>query len=198
MRQETGSNPISNNKVVSIQVKLGGRSFSADKIAIDQDVTAIECIVDTPRVTLAPRQEVSPNSAEELLHIVGKGCCSNEISICSEPQNDIVAVIAIDEKAYETITEKWGSRVRFSSPLLDMRHCDEDCLTIDMRENVCYIRLFDGGLQRAEAFEVDSTEDVLYYANEWLDEEWDTPIYIKGDKAAAKLLRKYVKEVICE
>ena len=198
MRQETGSNPISNNKEVSIQVKLGGRSFSADKIAIAEDVTAIECIVDTPRVTLAPSQEVSPHSAEELLHVVGKGCCSNEICICTEPHNDIVAVIAIDESAHKAITERWGSRVRFSSPLLDMRHSDEDCLTIDMGENVCYIRLFDGGLQRAEAFEVTTPEDVLYFADEWLDEEWDTPIYIKGDKAVAKLLRKYVKEVICE
>ena len=38
MRQETGSNPNSASKKVSIQVKLGGHSFSTDKIVVAEDV----------------------------------------------------------------------------------------------------------------------------------------------------------------
>ena len=199
MRQETGSNPISTNKKVSIQVKLGGRSFSADNIAATEGDRNVEFVIDTPRVTLAPRNEVSLDNASKLLDIVGKACLSNEQSVCSELQADIVAVMAIDCDALNSIIEKWGSRAAFSSPLLDMRHSDDYALTIDCTDNVCYMRLFDEGLRRAEAYATTAPEDVLYHVTEWLDnEEWDTPIYIKGSKATAKLLRKYFKQVTCE
>ena len=199
MRQETGSNPISTNKKVSIQVKLGGLSFSAEKVAINESVESIEAIIDTPRVTLAPREEISLNTAGELLRIVGKPCRTNEQSVCSELQADIVAIMAIDCDALHSIVEKWGSRATFSSPLLDMRHSDDYALTIDCTDNVCYMRLFDEGLQRAEAYSFATPEDVLYLVTEWLDdEEWETPIYIKGSKVVAKLLRKYFNQVICE
>ena len=199
MRQETGSNPISTNKKVSIQVKLGGRSFSADNFAAAEEATSVEFVIDTPRVTLAPRGEVSLDNAAELLRIVGKGCLDNEQSVCSELQANIVAVMAIDSKALNAIVEKWGSRATFSSPLLDMRHSDDYALTIDCSDNVCYMRLFDEGLRHAEAYATTAPEDVLYHVTEWLDhEEWETPIYIKGSKATAKLLRKYFKQVTCE
>lgn len=198
MRQETGSNPILTDKKVSIQVTLGGRSFSADKIAIESDVTAIDVVIDTPRVTLVPRNEVSLDNASELLRVVGKPCLLNEQSVCSELQAEIVAVMAIDSNALASIVEKWGSRATFLSPLLDMRHNDEDCLTIDLSDKVCYMRLFEEGLQRAEAFDATTPEDVLYFVTEWLDEGWDTPIYIKGSKVVAKLLRNYFKRVVCE
>ena len=197
MRQETGSNPISVNKKVSIQVKLGGRSFSADNTTVAEDIEQVEIVVDTPRVTLAPREEVSLDTASKLLEIAGKPCRINEQSVCSELQADIVAIMAIDCDALTAIIEKWGSKASFTSPLLDMRHSDEKCLTIDISENVCYMRLFDDGLQRAEAFDATTPEDVLYLATELADSGL-TPIYIKGGKAAAKLLHKYYKRVICE
>lgn len=197
MRQVTGSNPISTDKKVSIQVKLGGRSFSANDITIAEDVKQIEVIVDTPRVTLVPREEVALDTASELLRIIGKPCHINEQSVCSELQNDIVAVMAIDCNALASIVGKWGSRATFVSPLLDMRHSDEKCLTIDATDKVCYLHLYNDGLRRAEAFDATTSEDVLYLATEWLDNR-TTPIYIKGSKTTAKLLRKYFKRVVCE
>ena len=197
MRQETGSNPISSNKKVSIQVKLGGRYFSVHNTIITDDVEHIEVVIDTPRVTLAPRSEVSLNTASELLRIVGKSCRSNEQSVCSELQADIVAIMAIDSKALEDIIKEWGGRVSFTTPLLDMRHSEESCLTIDATDRVCYMRLFDGGLQRGEAYEATTAEDVLYLATEWLNNR-NIPIYIKGSGDIVKLLSKYFKQVICE
>ncbi|MBQ5648143.1 MAG: hypothetical protein IIV16_03360 [Alistipes sp.] len=197
MRQVTGSNPIPTNKKVSIQVKLGGRSFSADNFAAREDVEQVEFVIDTPRVVLAPRAEVSLDTASELLRIIDKPCRSNEQSVCSELQADIVAVMAIDNDALAAIINKWGSRASFTSPLLDMRHCEESCLTIDASEKVCYMRLFDNGLQRAEAFTATTPEDILYVVAEWISNN-KTPIYIKGNKATAKHLRKYFKRVICE
>ncbi len=198
MRQETGSNPNSADKKVSIQVKLGGHSFSADKIVVAEDVERVEFIIDTPRVTLAPREEIALDTASELLRLVGKPCRINEQSVCSELQSDIVAVMAIDNQALNAIIERWGSRASFSSPLLDMRHSEENCLTIDVADKVSYLRLFNNGLQRAEAFDATTPEDTLYLVNEWLGNDKTTPIYIKGGKECAKLLRKYYKQVICE
>jgi hypothetical protein len=79
-----------------------------------------------------------------------------------------------------------------------MRHSEEECLTVDATDKVCYLRLFRSGLQRAEAFEATTSEDVLYLVTEWLDNN-ATPIYIKGSAEVVKLLRKYYKQVIiCE
>ena len=198
MRQETGSSPILSNKKVSIQVKLGGHSFSTDKIVVAEDVERVEFIIDTPRVTLAPREEIALDTASELLRLVGKPCRINEQSVCSELQSDIVAVMAIDNQALNAIIERWGSRASFTSPLLDMRHSEENCLTIDVADKVSYLRLFNNGLQRAEAFDATTPEDTLYLVNEWLGNDKTTPIYIKGGKECAKLLHKYYKQVICE
>ena len=183
---------------MSIQVKLGGHSFSADKIVVAEDVERVEFIIDTPRVTLAPCEEIALDTASELLRLVGKPCRINEQSVCSELQSDIVAVMAIDNQALNAIIERWGSRASFSSPLLDMRHSEENCLTIDVADKVSYLRLFNNGLQRAEAFDATTPEDTLYLVNEWLGNDKTTPIYIKGGKECAKLLRKYYKQVICE
>ena len=197
MRQETGSNPQQATKKVSIQVKLGGRSFSADNYVVADDIAQVEFIIDTPRVTLAPSDWIEQYGCEATLREGGKASLSNESCVCSDIQAEIVAAIAIDCAAHDAIVEKWGSRTSFTSPLLNMRHSDKHCLTIDASEHVCYIRLFENGLQRAEAYDISTEEDILYLASEWLEGN-DIPIYIKGNAEAAKLLRKYYKHVICE
>lgn len=198
MRQETGSNLNLADKKVSIQVKLGGLSFSTERVAVAEGAKHVEFVIDTPRVILAPREEVSLDTAGELLRLVGKPCHSNEQSVCSELQSDIVAIMAIDTNALSAIVERWGSRASFTSPLLDMRHNEENCLTINATDKVCYLRLFNGGLQRAEAYDATTPEDILYLVNEWLNNDKATPIYIKGNEECIKLLRKYYKHVICE
>ena len=197
MRLETGSNLTIDNKKVSIQVKLGGRYFSADNIALPERTEHVEFVVDTPRVILAPRSEVSLDTAGDLLRIAGKACRSNEQSVCSELQADIVAVMAIDSAALRSIAALDGVAISFTTPLLDMRHCNEHCLTMDVAGNLCYARLFDNGMRCAEAFDVANSDDILYIATEWLDNR-DIPIYIKGATDAVKVLRKYYKRVICE
>ena len=197
MRLETGSNPQQATKKVSIQVKLGGRSFSADNYVIAEDVEQVEFVIDTPRVTLAPNDWLQQYGCAETLRASERAILSNEKCVYSDQQTEIVAVIAIDKSAHDAIIEKWGSRATFSSPLLDMRHSDKCCLTIDASEKVCYIRLFENGLQRAEAYDISADEDILYLASEWLNGS-DVPIYIKGNSKAVKLLRKYYKHVICE
>ena len=197
MRQETGSNSQSGNNKVSIQVKLGGLSFSAESVAVTEGAE-VEFVIETPRVILAPREEVSLDNADQLLALAGKPCRSNEQSVCSELQADIVAVMALDREALASIVERWGGRLSFSSPLLDMRHSDESCLTVDMGEKVCYIRHFDSGLRYARALECSTADDLLYYVAEVVQGRKELPIYIKGGEGAVKVLRRYFKRVICE
>lgn len=181
---------------VSIQLPLGGHSLSPENLPAT-DAASVEVVVDTHKVTLAPREEVSLDTAADLLRIVGKGCSHLECTVCSELQADIVAVMAIDNKALTAVVEQYGSRATFVSPLLDMRHSDRVCLTLDVSRNVCYMRMFDKGLQRAEAYEIASADDVLYYVSQWVGKK-RVAIYIKGDKGVAKLLKKYYKRVVCE
>ncbi len=198
MRQETGSNLTIDNKKVSIQVKLGGLSFSAESVAVAESADIVEFVIDTPRVTLAPREVVSLDTATDLLRLAGKPCRIGEQSVCSELQADIVAIMAIDHKALTAIVEKWGGCASFTSPLLDMRHNNENCITIDATDTVCYIRHFEEGLQYAEAVEYNGAEDILYYTTVRASGRADIPIYIKGSAKVAQLLRKYYKRVICE
>ena len=200
MRQETGSSINSNYKKVSIQVKLGGLSFSANKVCAS-DAKQLLFVIDTPRVTLVPREDVTLDNAAELLRIAGKECRLNEQTVCSELQDDIVAIMAIDKEALASITERWGSQASFTSPLLDMSHSEEACLSINASEKVCYIRHFGEGMRllRAEAFESTTPEDILYLVAKWIGSN-DIPIYIdkSGDCSSAKLLSKYYKRVKCE
>lgn len=186
------------NKKVSIQLSLGGHSFSKDILpkGIDE-AEVVEVIVSTPRVTLAPREEVSLDTAEQLLQLVGRRCLDGEVSVCSELQEDIVAVMAIERTTLEYIVERFGSKAKFNSPLLDMRHSEERCLTVDWCDEVCYMRLFDGGLQRAEAIPMATADDLLYNIVEWIGDN-EMPIYIKGERKVAKLLARYFERVVCE
>ena len=181
---------------VSSQLPLCGHSFSLDSLPAD-DVAMVEVVVDTHKVVLAPREEVSLEVAADLLQVAGKGCSRLEHSVCSELQADVVAVMAIDAEVLAAIVARYEARTSFTSPLLDMRHSGERCLTRDVSQGVCYMRLFDGGLQRAEAYAISSADDILYYVNSWVGCN-DIKIYIKGKRDIAKLLKKYYKYIVCE
>ena len=200
MRQETGSNPNSAYKKVSIQVKLGGRSFSAGKVSA-ADAKQLLFEIDTPRVTLVPREDIKLETMGEFLRLAGRACRLNEEAVYSELQDDIVAIIAIDKDALASIRERWGTRASFTTPLLDMSHSEEESLSISVSEKVCYMRLFGEGMkfQRAEAFEVTTPEDILHLTTKWIGSN-DIPIYIdkSGDCSSVKLLSKYYKRVKCE
>ena len=77
MRLETGSNIDSGYKKVSIQVKLGGLSFSASKVCAS-DAKQLLFVIDTPRkrsrVATPGRQRVPPERADRMQRIAGRHC----------------------------------------------------------------------------------------------------------------------------
>lgn len=203
MKQVTGSNQYPLYKDVSIQFTLGGHSFSA--LNLPQEVVESEQRVlfeiATPRVTLVPHTAFDNAIAADYLAAVGLACRAGEVTVCSEMQAPMVAVMAIDKHLLDQIVATLGKRACFASPLLDESHDNHNCLYVQMVEGVCFARLINNGLQIAEAWEAKTAEDALYGVAKLyqaIPNCQNIPIYIKGNAEVAKLLKKYFKEVVCE
>jgi len=203
MKQETGNNISARQNDVSIQLKLGGHSFSAASLASDtaNDDTGISFIVETHKVTLVPRKAFDESCAANYLSAVGLSCADDETVVCSEMQADTIAVMAVARKALSEIIDKFGTRAKFTTPLLCSDHDDNRNIYIRIIDGVAYFRVFDNGLQAAEAIKTVSDDDILYYTiriGKALNFGKDSVIYIKGSASAAKLVKRYFKNVTCE
>ena len=200
MRQVTGRSSNNSTTKASIRLASGGRFFSAsmcNNVAENGDVVVM---VDTPRTTLVTPQIAAELSSETILAINGQSQLPNEVAVFSSVVDDKVAVIAVDKNAYEQLSARFGDRLYFTSPLLSTEHAEQMAMTIEVAQNVYYIRLYNNGLQVAEALELYTAEELLYYVANILDiTAVKIPyIYIKGaEKDTVKLLKKYYK-VICE
>ncbi len=201
MKQETGNNLSAPQNDVSIQLKLGGHSFSAASLASVPDDADITFIVETHKATLVPKQVFDESMAADYLAAVGLSCAADETAVCSDMQAETIAVMAINKSALSEIAGMFGARAGFTSPLLCSDHDGSRNMSIQIIEGVAYFRAFDNGLQAAEAIRIASDNDVLYYATRIgaaLNFGKDTDIYIKGGKSTAKLIKRYFKKVICE
>lgn len=200
MRQVTGRSSNNSTTKASIRLASGGRFFSATNLSNVAENGDILVDVDTARVTLVTPQIASELSAADILAINGQTPLSGEVAVLSDEVDGKVAVIAINKAAYETLKELYAERLHFTTPLLLTSHSDEKALVIEVNDNNYYIRLYNNGLQVAEALELCSGEELLYYVANILDiAAVNIPyIYIKGAaKDTVKLLKKYYK-VICE
>ena len=199
MRQVTGRSSKNSETKVSIRLASGGHFFSASTLGntLSSD-TIVE--VDTARVTLLPADLAKTISAERALSITGQAPLHNEVAIFSAPKNDIVAAIAINSQCYQTLTSNASTAPTFTTPLLSQNHNAEQCVAIEVSQNICYIRIYNYRLRLAEAIEINSADELVFYVSNILHTTATpatTPIYIIGDKQYAKALKKYYK-VICE
>lgn len=203
MKQVTGNNTTAPSKDVSIQVNLGGHSFSASDLSADalQGEGNVEFVINTHKVTLVPQCAFEEALSAQYLAAVGLECAAGETTVCSEMQAPTIAVMAIDRNALNAILAALGTRAKFTSPLLDERHDGSCNIAVRIVEGVAYFRIFDSALRLAEAVAVKSADDVLFYALELAKATGlatDTPIYIKGAPHYGKLLKHYFKHVVCE
>ena len=200
MRQETGRNSKNSETKASIRLASGGRFFSASILDEIADKSVIEVIIDTPRVTLVPATMVNALPLESLLAINGQAPLSNEVVVKSNNIDGRVAVIAIAKSAFDAISTS-AEHVYFTTPLLNNSHYREKALVIEVVDGCCYFRLYNNGLIFAEALEITTAEDILFYTSQILDKtsmEQNIPIYIIGSTNSAKIVKKYYKKVICE
>lgn len=201
MRQVTGSNLAPKSKRVSIQHLLGGHSSSVPPIPADicEADAAIEFVVNTSRVTLVPLELFEESAASDYLAVNGIILRSDEAVVWSKPEQERVAIMAINAELLANIQEQTGGReYTFTTPLLDDSHTCGDSLVVTCIDGVAYIRLYEETLQVAEAVEYSAAENILYYVARLIEIKGlkNIPIYIIGETAVKKLLKKYFKTVI--
>ena len=200
MRQVTGRSSKNSENKASIRLASGGRFFSASTLGSIAESGEIEVCVDTPRVTLIPAAMTSSLTAEQALAIVGLAPQAGEVAVYSKSTEERCAAIAIDAAAYSTLSSTFGSRLKLTTPLLSGCQNLINHLAIEVSGEVAYIRYYTPALKLAEALEISSPEELLFYVVNIYDAAAipaQTPIYIIGEKQYAKQLKKYYK-VICE
>ena len=205
MRQVTGNNiQISANKV-SIQLPLGGHSFSLEQAAEacrNTTVETVECTVLTPRTTLVPRECFDAAAAEHYLRIAGLGCRTNETAVTSDTSARIVAVMAADAGCVRGLREMFGDRVTFTSPLCGNQNYSEPTVWLHRTGDLIYIKIYRPVLRLAEALEISSDTDVLqllYDLRGAYDADSCT-IVCSGERCEhlRRKLAKYYRHVKCE
>ncbi len=204
MKQVTGSNlTISENKV-SIQLPLGGHSFSIDSIPekILSGTELVEFCLLTPRTTLIPRESFDERALASYLNIVGLPCGESESPVVSDTLAQVIAVMAIDTAALQTITETFGSRARFTSPLLEIQKFTSPAVWLYRTDNLLYIKVYNTTLRFAEVVQAECDADIIQLIND-VDSLFSLDNYAihcsgKNGFALRKLLTKYYSDVRCE
>lgn len=172
MKQETGktNQPHEKQNRVSIQLTLGGHSFSKDELLSFLDGRAVEgtgpveaCVL-TDKTLLIPREEFCSDAAATCLRIAGLGCTADEVAVWSDLRESVVAVMAANAAVVDLLREQLGDRLRFVSPLLSEPDYRTRSVWFYRHGDILYIKVYDDGLQFAEAVRFDprKTEDFRF------------------------------------
>lgn len=145
---------------VSIQLPLGGHSFSTEgrEALRGADVVAL---LPTPRTTLVPSEALDVADLASHLAAVGLAPRIGQLAVATEAVDGMVAVMAVDETCDAALRTVAHSLV-YSSPL--NRAVDvKQGVVLSLVEGVLYVRIFNDGLQLAEAMEAVTEADIYYY-----------------------------------
>ena len=190
---------------VSIQQSLDGHSFSvAAPPAFPAEAERIEAEVLTPRTMLVPVEYFAGERAAALLAANGMPALSGEETVCSDAEEEIVAVMALSGEALRQAAEAAGGRpLRFTTPLLHRPAADENTVWLCRRAGLLYIKVYDDGRLRAAEVVAAADEAELRYLAERLDAVFPLRGYTllaAGDdpKTLRKLLGKRFRKVVCE
>ncbi len=172
MKRATGSNQPYVNKGVSIQLKLGGHSFSAATLPPAGEEGLVLCELLTPRTLLVPQEEFDEAAAEMLLDAAGIPCAEHECVVWSNPGESAVAVMAFDKAEIDALRMHFGDRLQFTSPLLFKPTCPPAAVWLCRKDNLLYIKVYNDGLRFAEVVTLQTEADLVYYT-ELLDREFE-------------------------
>ena len=154
---------------VSIRLASGGHSCSIygepkpmtlDAVLKQCAGSSVEIVVDSHKCALVPKEMFSADNCARHLADMAIRVASTECVVCSEPVDGIVAVMAADSVAVESIKSA-ATAVRFTSPLL-MGKSLERGTYLHLSEGVLYIRVYDATLRFAEAAEATTDSDILF------------------------------------
>jgi len=204
MKRATGNNTTLSGNEVSIQLPLGGHSFSFDALpeGIFSGEAPVEFRVLTPRTTLVPREAFDEAACEAYLAVAGLKCRAGETAVAGDVLGQIVPVMAIDSDALRIIRERFGARASFATPLCDVQKYSSPAVWLCRTGGLLYIKVYNTTLRFAEVIEPAGDADMLQILHD-LDAVYgfrNYAIHCHGERPEAmrKLLKKYYSDVRCE
>lgn len=200
MKQATGSSSATASKEMSIQLRSGGHSFPEEALAEFATAERIRCSVLTHKTLLVPAEVFDCESAANCLLLAGLGCTESECAVCSDPQQQQIAVMAVDKKCHRLLTETAGDRISYTSPLLFQPKFSGQGVWLHHTNGLLYIKIYDTVLRLAEVVRAQGTTDILYYLGR-LEEAFPLksyPLCLSGSCTLARQLRTYFRDVRCE
>lgn len=204
MKPETGKTKHSQNQnQVSIQLKLGGHSFSVDTLpaSVTEGSESVEFVVLTRKTLLVPRDEFDEAYATTYLRLAGIPCDATQMPVWSDTEAPIVAVMAADTACVTAIGQKLGRRATFTSPLLRSHPYVTPTVWLYRTEQLLYIKVYGSDLRFAEVVAAKTESDIVYYI-ELLAKEFSLHTHkacIEGTECGVlkKLLRPHFQQIIC-
>lgn len=202
MKRETGSNTPQTIRKVSIQLALDGHSFSAQALTGEfpgEEPVEVELL--TPRTLLIPAEVFDAEHTARLLAANGMAPAAGECAVWSDPQQEIVAVMALNDEAKRTVDEKLGARARYTTPLLHPSATAVPAVWMLHTAGLLYIKVWDGKLRFAGVFPASDKADILYcferLGHEFALDGYELQI-APGSGNLRKLLNVYFKKIVCE
>ncbi len=204
MRQETGSNNPTKDRVVSIRVTSDGHNFSGTHI--ESSAGEVTLLIESFKAMLIPTYLLEELSPVEHLRSGGIGVdVGSEGVIVVQHNTSVTALIVLPTSLLSQIDKAYGNRAKFTTPLLlpSIGRSHEVLLHLSDDEGLLTMNIYNGGdLIFAEIFEVKSREDVLYWLTR-VGEGYDLSTYIiytnSHDKDLERLLKRYYKQIeVCE
>ncbi len=191
-----------NKSYVSIQLPLGGHSFSGaelEKIEVDGS-THILAIVDSAKCVVAPRELLNEESLDVHLRAMGVMMERDEVAVCSD-EGDIVAVMALNRGCYDMLKAKFAGRVHFTSPLL-ATPLPEHGSVLHLSGNNLYVRVVNNTLQLMDVVSVESDGDILYTLEQINSVHHIFNMYARAEGDTQRLLKLCKKQFknleVCE
>ena len=203
MKQATGSNPSNSVNKVSIQLSLDGHSFSLSEPNAEFPAgTPVEVELLTPKTVLVPAELSDREDDRALLASSAVSVADDECVVRSAPGSSAVALMAVPSTLIRDLTERYGDRLHYTTPLLHEVRTEQPTVWMDRRDGLLYIKVYDPALQLAEVIPATDDADILYFI-ERLGSAFppaEHVLRVAGDDAARlrRMLGKMFKESVCE
>lgn len=204
MRQVTGSNPISTTNKVSIQLRLGGHSFSCDMLPQKPSEDAVvEVELLTANSIVVPTECFEPSSAKQLLQLSGVEYSDDESVVWSRDFDGVTAIMVVPKHVIDHLIQAYGDCIDYTSPLLHSIRKGGQYLYIYNAEGLAYFKFYENSICRfCEAMPTNSYDDILYFIESIIQifDSKRTLIGVAGDdiENLIKLLQQYYKVEKCE
>lgn len=181
---------------------LDGHSFSVEALPAQEGLEPPVCELLTPRSILVPREAFAAELAENYLAAEGLAPRPGEVVVWSDPQEQAVAVMAVDGKVLDALHAKYGAELHFASPLLYQPKFSGNAVWMQRSGSLLYVKVYRTILRLAEVIQADSDADILYFTDRLTGifpaADFELHVAGEGGTALRKLLKGYYKRIICE